>query len=133
MANNNRLLPTNRIIYENDIQGAPSWITFLLRPLNEFFNVIFGVLDRNLTFESNIRSRIIEFTSNGSNATLDIVLNDELPTPIGVIPLQIIGANGEGTASQPTVEWRQVGQTLEITKIWGLAAETEYNVRILII
>ena len=130
---NNRLLPSIRRIYENDVPGAPEWLGTLLRPINQFFANIFNILDGNVTFQDNIRSKVFEFRVNGNDPTVNIQLDDELGNAIGVLPLQVIGVNGQSTASQPSVEWRQVDTTLEITKIWGLAADTDYNVRILVI
>ena len=133
MAKFTKLLPAIRRIYEADVPEAPQWLSMLLRPINSFFSNIFNILDGNVTFQDNIQSKFYDIVVNGNDPTVEITLNDTITDAIGVLLLQVIQTNGEPLTSTPGIEWRQVGTTLEITKIWGLASGLDYNVRILVI
>ena len=54
-------LPPIKRITKEDLREAPNWIDRLLIPLNQFFDSVYGALNRNLTFEENIRCQVQTF------------------------------------------------------------------------
>ena len=114
------MLPSFKRIQREDVADAPSWILRMIVPINNFFQNVYSILTKNVTFEDNIRSESYDLVINGSDSTAEIVLNGVLLTQITPAPLA--GA---------TITWQQVGNELQILNITGLDPAEQYNLRIL--
>lgn len=118
-------LPPLKRIYESDLgQGFTQLVIFL----NNVFQMLWNTLNRNITFQDNIRSQVVAFNFvGGSTINISSTLKGPL---IGIIPLQVAGGAITGGIS---VIWQQIGQVVEIKEITGLAAGSQYNIRLLLI
>ena len=119
------LLPPLKRIYEQDVENS---ISPLLALLNNIFQSLWNALNRNLTFQENIRSQVINIDYVGGS-TINISTNLKAPL-LGVLVLQT--AIGPVTGGVMAV-WQQTGQVVEIKQITGLTAGSQYKLRLLLI
>ena len=123
-----KLPPISRFLRE-DFQGV-DWIDRLLQPLNQFMNIVYSAMNRNLTLTDNCAAQIksITFTTDGSgDATVKFAWNlTSIPTDCWVSRIS------QGTPSAGvSILWEYDGSTINITKFFGLANSTEYTMRII--
>lgn len=121
------MLPSFKRIQREDVADAPSWILRMIVPINNFFQNVYSILTKNVTFEDNIRSESYDLVINGSDSTAEIVLNGVVNQVNGVLLTQITPAPLAGA----TITWQQVGNELQILNITGLDPAEQYNLRIL--
>lgn len=121
-------LPPLKRLYDSDIPGAPKWFKDIVLLLNNFFQNVTQALNKNLTFQDNIRSQIIDIKHVGGT-TANITTNLNIPLS-GILVLQASGSSFTGGVF---VNWKQLQQVIEITEVTGLTAGQEYNLRLLLI
>lgn len=118
-------LPPLKRLYESDIAGKSA---NLLVFLNNVFQNLWNTLNRNLTFQDNIRSQIVDLSYVGGSA---INISSNLKAPlIGIIPIAV---GGEALTGGLSIRWQQTGQVIEIKQITGLTAGAQYQLRLLLI
>jgi len=136
-------LPTIRRLLRENIPEAPDWIDKLLNPLNKFFEETFAALDKNITFEENIRAQLksITFTTgaayDGTAANFEmLVFSSTLPTKVqGVIIMQIKADTDNYTPIEGDVclDWQEINKEVQVGLIRGLSTSTKYILNVLVI
>lgn len=121
-------LPPLKKLYDKDIEGAAAWAKKLLIVINSFFQHTSEALNKNLTFQDNILSQIVDLDYIGGTA---VTLSTKLRQPLtGMLVLQVSGLTITG-AVQPI--WMQIEQRIEITSFTGLTTGNQYKIRLLFI
>lgn len=131
-------LPPIKRITKEDLKDAPSWITRLLYPLNQFLDSVYGALNRNLTFEENIRAQITTFTivagAAASNNTTSFALTlKRIPIGLFVVNKRKVSGNYAAIGAAVEVEWNYDGTAVQITSITGLTNGSTYSFTVILI
>lgn len=131
-------LPPYRRIGLEDVKGAPSWIQGLLTVLNNFMEVVYGALNRNLSFSENFRAEFKYFTLT-AGATADLNKFRFTPAlklkPSGVLLMQVteVGGNYVVLTSPISIpSWRWESNQIIIESIAGLTNTKQYQVTVLV-
>ncbi|MDD1679778.1 MAG: hypothetical protein LUO93_11425 [Methanomicrobiales archaeon] len=132
-------LPPYRRIGLEDIKGAPPWIESLIYILNNFMEVVYGALNRNLSFSENFRAELKTFTIT-AGATADLnkfrfttALKNK---PSGVLPMSVNELGGNYvvlTAALSIPSWRWESGEIIIESITGLTSTKQYTITVLVI
>lgn len=132
-------LPTIRRLTKQQVPDAPAWFDVVINVLNLFLDAVFSALAGNLTFRQNIRSSIrdLRFRTLANYATGDWT---ELTFPHnlgvradGVQILQIQATSGAVLTDAVSLDWTELNGEIRVRYIAGLAASTDYSVRLLVI
>jgi hypothetical protein len=136
-------LPIFKRVNREQFPDDVSWIGNLLYPLNNFFETVYNIFNKNLTFEDNFQSftKNLQFSTNSSYTTgiwdvISIAIPDTFKNRVsGVIMLQFGPQDTSLTADIQGIylSWVEDNGQLQINWIGGLADSTIYNMRILVV
>lgn len=131
-------LPPYRRIGLEDVKGAPSWIESIITILNNFMEVVYGALNRNLSFSENFRAEYKTFTIT-AGATADLnkfrfttALKNK---PSGIIPMSVTESGGSYvvlTSPFSIPSWRWESGEIIIESITGLTSTKQYSIVVLV-
>lgn len=121
-------LPTLKRLNRDDIKGAPGWANVLLTTINSFMDYVFKALDKDLTFEDNFSGTIVTLEYTGGDT---LTVGSPLNRP--VVGILLLSIQGEGLTAANSVQWRQIGQDIEITSVPGTTNGNVYSVKLLIV
>lgn len=132
-------LPSVRRIAREDLRDKeiPKWVDQLLRLINNFFENVYSALDRNITFNENIRTQEKSFTITAGATATDNQYSFLLDLPIAPSGVWVIKALETDNPTTPVtsavfVWWRRESNNLYIESIAGLTNGTKYTITILI-
>lgn len=130
-------LPTQKKILREDLKDAPGWITGVIDPINNFMEVVYQALNKNITYSENVAAFVKEltYTTPSTYPTMDDVeFVSVLKTKAtGLQLLQIIDKATYAPPAGPVyVPWVEDNGTIVISPITGLAASKTYVVRLLV-
>ncbi len=135
-------LPPIRRIFREDLgPDVPQWITRLLAPLNLVLDTVYQALDRNLDFDTNIRSQTREFSivagASAAANTYDFPVELGGRKPKGMWVVAVTRTDGTVETFTAAVyaswNWNSQANTVEISGITGLTNGVQYQIRVLAI
>lgn len=134
-------VPAQYRLSKEDFKGAPSWIDRVIYSFNKLLDGVVAILSGQVTFQDNIRSRIVSLTfttdanySTGTWTDLNVAV-DFKESPIGVLPFRVVekAAVYTPTKSALGVDWTYANGSVTIGYISGLADSKEYTVTLVIV
>lgn len=124
-------------IQSSDYKDAPSWFGQLAYYLNNILQPIIQVLNNNITFSDNIRSK--KFTKNfTTSASYSSGTFDSFSFPLTYEPdLVVISKNTSGSNPAPSgvglkYSYSQSDKQITISYIYGLENSTEYDITLMV-
>lgn len=136
-------LPSINKISKEALKDAPSWVDGLIGPINSFFETVYYAFNKNITFEDNFVSQMIElqFRTGGTyisdNVFPDLTFNRSIPTKTkGIIILSITRDSDNYTpitSGGNTIQWEDRNGLIDIHYISGLEDSKSYKLRLLLI
>lgn len=133
-------LPVIKRISREDVKEAPTWIEYLLYPLNQFMQGVYSALNGNLTFGDNINAEIrdLDFRTRSDyslNNFDPVLFVHKLKTkPQGLILVQIVEKDTNSTIyGAVTPQWVDSNGTIKINYISGLQDSKNYRIKVLLI
>ncbi len=130
-------LPVVKKILREDLKGAPDWVSFIIDPFNSFAETIYNSLNRNITFQENIRCFIKEIsyrTTSSYPVAENIQFMNELKVKAaGVQVLQAFDRSNYTAAPGPVyAPWVEDNGNIIVSAITGLEASKLYTIRLLV-
>lgn len=128
-------------------EALPTWVDPFIYVFNLFLEQVTRAFSKGLTFEENILSetKLIRFTTGSTYTANDFTVqkikwNNTTTKPTGVIVLSAILVAVAGVAVNYTplytavfCDWLYVNGQVEIRYISGLANDSTYEVRLLVV
>lgn len=122
--------PTLKRIYRTDLGvDAPAWTEKLLAIINTTFQALASALAGRLTL-ANLDAQVVVVEVNGDNPRVEF--DFILPRAAEAILVLQTGL-AEPSSAVDVSAWRQIGQRIEIPVVKGLAAATDYTLKLLIL
>ncbi len=129
-----------RILVEDLGADVPESVRKLLSPINTFFESTYSALNKDLTFNENIRSIYKEFvittpsTYTSSNDFQKITFKNPLKTNLDTILISQIAEDNDNfipVYKANSVSWKEYNKTVTIYHISGLENDKAYKVKLL--
>ncbi len=130
-------LPVVKKILREDLKGAPDWVNFILDPFNSFAETIYQALNKNITFEENVRC-FIKDLSYRTDSAYPVAANVQFMNTLkvkatGVQVLQVINQADYTPPPGPVyIPWTEDNGNIIIRAITGLEADKLYMIRLLV-
>lgn len=131
-------LPIQKKISREDMKEAPSWVNAIIEPVNNFMNTVYLTLNRNVTYADNFGSFIKEIdystdASYPSNVPNVSFVNDLKVKATGIHVAQIYNKSDYTPPAGPVyIPWIEINGSIIIYPITGLAASTNYLLRLVV-
>lgn len=130
-------LPSQKKILREDLKDAPSWVSGIIEPVNNFMETTYQALNKNIN-EENTASQIKELiykTPSTYPAMDNIEFVSTLKTKaVGLTVIQVYEKSTYTPAAGPCyAPWIENNGTIIIYPITGLAASKTYVVRVRVI
>ena len=130
-------LPVIKKILREDLKDAPSWIGGIIDPFNSFAETVYQALNKNITFNENVRAFVKEltYTTPASYPVMDDVefLSELKVKATGVQVLQVVERSNYEPAPGPVyVPWIEDNGSIVVKPITGLEASKTYTIRLLV-
>lgn len=118
--------------------GSPDWFTRFLSDLNQFTEIMWNIVNNNITPEDNLDSQIyttqVRAGATAANNAFQFQLNmNHTPTAILVGSVQDTQAYVAPLAGAVGVQWSISGQTVSIQGVSGLTSGHTYNLTLVLI
>lgn len=133
-------LPEFKRVSREDLKDAPDWVEGLIGPLNSFMDSVTRGLNKNITFQENIRGAIkdLEFTTSstyntGTFTPVTFTYGGGALRPQGVVILQLRQENGAIIKTAISLSWSESNGSISIDYVAGLANSTRYFLRVLVV
>lgn len=138
-------LPNVKSISREQFKEPPSWIDLLLSPINQFFELIYNALNRDITFNENIRCQLktITFTTPSTyDGTYSATKFTSISFPrtigttaIGLWPINFyeVSTNTVYLTTAPIINWFDNNGIITINFIGGLSASKKYTFNVVVI
>lgn len=131
-------LPSVKKILREDVKDAPSWISGVIDPLNSFMENVYQALNRNITFQENVRSFVKEISYKTTSlypVADQVSFSNELKVKAtGIVVLQAVEKLTYLPAPGPVyVPWVEDNGQILMSAITGLEADKSYVIRLLIL
>ena len=107
-----------------------AWIGNLLSPMNLLIQQLFAGLTNNITIQDNLFQEVKEvtFVNNTGNFPVNFKTKFNKP-PLGLYVLYCVDSTGAMPTSYPWPVWSYANQSVAITSIAGLTANSTYTMR----
>jgi len=130
-------LPNVQKILREDVKEAPSWLGSMLDPINNFMQIIYQALSKNISLQDNIACQVKELTyitpstyPTMSNISFPSTLKPKAPA---LMLMQIVNKSTYiPVLTAVYVPWIEENGQIIVYPIVGLAASTTYNVRLVV-
>lgn len=125
-------LPPQPRIRKEDIPNAPGWINKVLIPLNRFFENVYLVLNKRLTFTDNFTAEVKTITIRPDEIPYEF--KTDVSNPKCVIVGKAVQDSGfhVDITSPVFVDWRLDKDLIVIENISNLTTGKIYNITLLI-
>jgi hypothetical protein len=119
----------------------PIWINAILDPLNNFIKQVGSGLNKDITFEDNIRSQQYSLTvttsslyTTGDFATIRFTKSFKAKAfALFIAQISEAGSTPSVIKEAVSIQWEQLGDQIYINYISGLDDSKSYNVALLLI
>lgn len=122
-------LPVVQQLNRQDFPEAPAWISKVLYPIQLFFTIVYGALNKQLTLQDNLSCVIKQFSIVAG--PLDTDNTFAFPIDLKRIPVELNASctNGDNnyTPVYPQVSWNYIDNKIVINGIKGLTDTFKYN------
>lgn len=131
-------LPTIQRFQKQNYPGSPDWFTRFLSDLNSFTEIIWNILNKNLTPADNLDAQVYETSIRAGAAALNNTLSFQSTlkhTPLAVLVGQVSdqAAYAAPFSSSVFATWTFSGTTISITGITGLTSAHTYNITLIVL
>lgn len=118
--------------------GAPDWFTRFIADLNQFTEVMWNIMNNNITPFDNLDAQVYTFTVLAGATAADNAQSFELnmnhsPTQMSVAQVTDTQAYAAPLTSAVGVQWKLTGSTVNITGISGLVPAQTYQITVILI
>lgn len=122
-------LPIVQQLNRQDFPEAPAWISKVLYPIQLFFTIVYGALNKQLTLQDNLSCTIKQFSVVAGPLDTDNTFS--FPIDLKRIPVELnaycTNADGNYAPVYPQVSWNYVNNQIVINGIKGLTDTLKYN------
>lgn len=130
-------LPVVKKILKEDLKGSPEWVNPIIDAFNSFAETIYQALNKNITFDENVRCFYKELSYRTDSAypvAADVrFMNSLRVKATGVQVLQAISQDDYTPAPGPVyVPWTEDNGNIIVRAITGLEANKLYMIRLLV-
>jgi hypothetical protein len=130
--------PVVQRFQKQNYPGSPDWFTRFLSDINQFTEITWNILNKNITPGDNLDAQVFQTSILAGPAPEDNAFQFELKmnhTPTVCILAQVIDqAAYEGPlAAATSVQWVIDGTTVSITGVAGLLDTHTYNLTLLLL
>lgn len=128
-------LPVIQRFQKNQYSDAPDWFTRFIQDLNSFTEIVWNILNKNITFEDNIDAQVYTFNQLGGTNPEDNTLSFKTTlkhSPVALIVGQATNLEPYSTPGSTAVglTWSFAGDTITISSITGLTAGDSYQITV---
>lgn len=130
-------LPTIQRFQKQNYPGSPDWFARFIADVNSFTEIIWNILNKNLTPEDNLDAQVYITAILAGAAADDNTLSFESTlkhTPRSVIVGQVVdqAAYSGPLTTAAFVTWTFTGSTISISGITGLTDGHTYNLTLMV-
>lgn len=131
-------LPSIQRFQKQDYPGSPDWFTRFLSDLNSFTEIVWNILNNNVTPGDNLDSQVYSFAITAGAAASDNTTSFQLmmnhnPSVMLVGNVVDQAAYAAPLTTAVGLQWIQSGTTISITAITGLVADETYTITIVLL
>jgi hypothetical protein len=131
-------LPSIQRFQKQNYQGSPDWFTRFLGDLNSFTEIIWNILNKNLTVGDNLDAQVFSTTILAGAAAVNNALSFQSTlkhTPTTVLVAQVAdqAAYSAPFSSAVFPTWTFSGSTVSITGISGLTSGHTYSITFIVL
>lgn len=131
-------LPTIQRFQKQTYAGAPDWFTRFLGDVNSFTEIVWNILNKNLTPADNLDAQVYQTTILAGAAAEDNTLSFQSTLKHTPSVLVVGQATDQAAYSSPFTSavfptWSFSGSTISITGIAGLTSGHTYNITFLVL
>ncbi len=131
-------LPTIQRFQKQNYPGSPDWFTRFISDLNSFTEIVWNILNQNITPSDNIDSQVYSFSVLAGAAASDNTLNFQSTMNHNPAAMLVGSVVDQAAYSVPLtaavgVQWTQSGTTINITGISGLVAGETYTITVVLL
>lgn len=107
----------------------------LIEVLGRYMESVYTIVKSGITVEDNILGEFKDISLTSIDIPISITLSSKIQKVKCVIPVSFVQVADNYTALTfaPQLSWRQVDRTIVIYGISGIASNTKYDVRVLIL
>lgn len=137
-------LPRLRKVLREDLKDAPNWVDRLIFPVNQFMETTYNLLNKNITFSSNIACQLkeLDFTTtpnydpNNPDTFNPLKFKSTLRTSaFGMQTVKVVEVGGNYTPILKPIyiNWFEYDGVVTIPFITNLKPNTRYIINIIMI
>lgn len=131
-------LPTIQRFQKQNYPGSPDWFTRFIADLNSFTEIMWNILNKNLTPSDNLDAQVYVFAQRAGAAAANNTLSFQSTlkhTPQAVIVGQVVdqAAYSAALSGAVGVSWTFSGTTISITGISGLTSSHTYTITLVVL
>lgn len=131
-------LPTIQRFQKQNYPGSPDWFTRFISDLNSFTEIIWNILNKNLTPADNLDAQVYATAIRAGAAALNNTLSFQstlkhTPQAVFVGYVADQAAYAAPFTSAVFVTWSFSGTTVSITGITGLTSGHTYNITLVVL
>jgi len=131
-------LPTIQRFQKQNYPGSPDWFTRFISDLNSFTEIIWNILNKNLTPSDNLDAQVYNFSLRAGAAAANNTVSFQSTlkhTPQAILVGQVTdqAAYTAALTSACGVSWTFSGTTISITGISGLTSTHTYTITLVML
>ncbi len=130
--------PVIQRFQKQNYPGSPDWFTRFLSDLNQFTEIVWNILNKNLTPEDNLDSQVYTTQILAGAAASDNAF--QFQSQMNHTPSAILVGSVTDTAAYTAplpaavgIQWTVSGDTVSITGVSGLTVAQTYNLTLVLI
>lgn len=122
-------LPIVQQLNRQDFPEAPAWISKVLYPIQLFFTIVYGALNKQLTLQDNLSCAIKQFSIVAGPLDTDNTFSFSIDLKRTPVELNAYCTNADGNYAPvyPQVSWNYINNQIVINGIKGLTDTLKYN------
>lgn len=131
-------LPTIQRFQKQNYPGSPDWFTRFISDLNSFTEIVWNILNQNITPSDNIDSQVYTFSILAGATAANNTLSFQSTMNHNPSALLVGSVTNQAAYSVPLttavgIQWTQSGTTISITGITGLVAGKTYTITVVLL
>lgn len=122
-------LPVIQQLNRQDFPEAPAWISKVLYPIQLFFTIVYGALNKQLTLQDNLSCVIKQFSIVAGPLDTDNTFTFNCDLKRLPVELNAFCTNADNNYAPvyPQVSWNFINNQIVINGIKGLTDTFKYN------